>query len=677
MPRINNLVIDGNVSLSKLGQLTSARIQNVTSAGRGVLQEQLRQLEDSTGISRAGNIIFDVDVNGGTLFVYSSTSREYEPVSFDLEGDVSYRGEITPTNADTADVEASKGYQYVVTASGLLSKTGVTFEPNATVEVGDIVLFWDATTAYVLQTNFGPATTEKKGHTEYASQSEFDNGTGDGVVSPEVFASSTYADDIAKNEVDIAANLSEVNALKGFSGSSTVLQTENLNLADAVNELKERADSASSEISDLRSLLDEGVSLSTIAQVLSDAINELVDADSDAGVRSDAIEADVSALQTDAGDVSTLETDDISSLVAAINELHSEINVLDSSSSQGATDLDNYDTENINADNSISNNALEILALQFRQKYIESDLSIVNATLDDFQIQITANDSDVVNLQSQITSNDGDISTLQTEMGVVEGRMQSLEDRSTTLETEMDSAESRLSGIEGRLLTNESDIIDLEAAIGDVTALNTADSDLVGAVNEVHAELDLIAGRMTQGETDISNLQTAAGADPLSTSSQTLSGALNELKNSFDNVDSDFGLVDTRIADREQSPEIKAYNQQNITLTADVAERITHNLNLPNPAGFTIGIMDQSGELLEVRVDVIDANNIDLTAYDDISGASIFILGIITALDISGNHPAGVDRVVNGVIVPSDAIYMQGTLDEYVITQNGVVIVTN
>ena len=677
MPRISNLVVDGNVSLNRVGQLVSGRIQNVTTAGRAVLQEQLRQLEDSTGISRAGNIIFDIETNGGTLFVYSSTSREYEPVSFDLEGDVSYQGEINPTNADTADVVASKGYQYVVTSSGVLSKAGVTFQPNATVEIGDIVLFWNDTLAYVLQTNFGPATTEKKGHVEHASQTDFDNGIGDGVVSPEVFASSQYASDIQANTANHASNKDELTSLKSFAGSATLLQTESLNLADAVNELKDLTDSASSEISDLRSFLDEGVSLSTIAQVLADAVNELVLADSAADVRSTVIEGNISTLQTDAGDVSTLETEDISSLVAAINELHSQIDALDSSTNQGATDLDNFGTENVNAETSISSNSLAILGLKYRQDDIESDLSVFNTTFDDLQIQINNNDNDIINLQSQITSNDGDISLLQTEMDSAESRLTLVEGRVTALETEMDSAEIRLTNIEGRLTENEGQINTLELAVGSITSLNTADSDLVGAINEVHEELDLIAGRMTQGETDIDNLQSAVGTGTLTTSSQTLSGALNELKSFIDDNDSDFGVVNTRIAFREQTPEIKAYNQENITLPEDTAVRITHNLNLPNPAGFTIGIMKQSGELLEVDVDVIDANNVDLTAYEDVSDASIFILGVVTVLDVSGSHPAGVDRVVNGVIVPENAIYMQGSFEEFVITQDGVIIVTN
>ena len=672
-----NIVVEGNISLSEVGILANGRFQNVTAAGRAILQEELNQLEDSSGISRAGNVIFDIETNGGTLFVYSSVSRQYEPVSFDIEGDISYEGEISPANADTEEVEAAKGLQYVVTSSGVLSKTGVTFQPNATVEIGDIVIFWDETTAYVLQTNVGPATTEKKGHVEYASQTDFDNGNGDGVVSTEVFASSQYASDIQANTTDHASNKNELTSLKSFSGSTTPLQTESLNLADAINELKVRADSTSGDIPDLRSFLDEGVSLSTDASVLADAVNELVLANSTAGVRSTATEGNVSTLQTDVGDVSTLETEDISSLVAAINALHAQISTLDSSSTQGAADLNNYDTENVVANNSISSNSLAILGLKFRQDDIESDLSVFNATLDDLQIQVTNNDNDIINLQTQITSNDGDISLLQTEMDIVEGRIQSLEDRSTVLETEMDSAEARLTAFEGRLTVNENDIDTLELAVGSIASLNTADSDLVGAINEVHAELDLIAGRMTQGETDISNLQTAAGTDTLTTSSQTLSGALNELNTAFDNNNSGFGAIGTRIAFREQTPEIKAYNQENITLPKDTAVRITHNLNLPNPAGFTIGIMEQSGDLLEVDVDVIDGNNIDLTAFEDVSNVNIFILGLATELDVSGNHPAGVDRVVNGIIVPANALYMQGSLEEYVITQDGVVIVTN
>ena len=52
-------------------------------------------------------------------------------------------------------------------------------------------------------------------------------------------------------------------------------------------------------------------------------------------------------------------------------------------------------------------------------------------------------------------------------------------------------------------------------------------------------------------------------------------------------------------------------------------------------------------------------------------------MGVVTVLDVSGSHPAGVDRVVNGVIVPENAIYMQGSFEEFVITQDGVIIVTN
>jgi hypothetical protein len=87
--------------------------------------------------------------------------------------------------------------------------------------------------------------------------------------------------------------------------------------------------------------------------------------------------------------------------------------------------------------------------------------------------------------------------------------------------------------------------------------------------------------------------------------------------------------------------------------------------------------MKQNGELLEVEVDVVDTNSIDLTSYEDVNDATIFILGLIDEVDITGNHPAGVDRVVNGVIVPPNAVYMQGSLEEYVITQDGVIIVTN
>ena len=675
MPRLNNLVFEGNVSLTGLGQLVGARIQNVTSAGRLLLEGQLAQLENSTGVSRAGNIIFDVEEQA--LFIYSGATQKYEPVSFDLEGDVSYQGPITPANADTEEVVASKGFQYVVTQSGTLSKTGVTFQPNATVEVGDIVLFWDSSLAYVLQTNFGPATTEKRGHVEIASQEQFDSGVGNGIVTPAVFAGSTYRQQIDANNAAHTANLSEISDLKNFAGSAVTLQTENLNIADAINELKERADSASGEINSLELFIDPSVSLSTVQQTLARAINELVDADSDASDRTAAIESDVFSLQNNVGNVDSLETDDISSLVAAINELHSQINVLDSDYKLADDNTSAADTENVSADNAINLNALDIAALQYRVTNYESDLRYYEGIHADLQVQINLNDSDIINLQSQITSNDNDIATLQQEMDDAEARFSALETKATTLEAEMDAAELRLDSAESRLSVNETDINTLQAGVGVIGDLATFDSNLVGAINEVHGELNAINTRLTLGESDIDAFQLFAGTDPLSTSSQTLSGGINELKNTFDNNDSDFGLVDQRIAYREQSPEVKAYNQQNITLPQDTAVRINHNLALPNPYAFTIGIMKQNGDLLEVEVDVVNSNSIDLTSYEDVNGASIFILGLTDEVDITGNHPAGVDRVVNGVIVPPNAVYMQGSVEEYVITQDGVIIVTN
>ena len=675
MPRLNNLVFEGNVSLTGLGQLVGARIQNVTSAGRLLLEGQLAQLENSTGVSRAGNIIFDVEEQA--LFIYSGATQKYEPVSFDLEGDVSYQGSITPANADTADVVASKGFQYVVTQSGTLSKTGVTFEPNAKVEVGDIVLFWDSSLAYVLQTNFGPATTEKRGHVEVASQEEFDSGVGNGIVTPAVFAGSTYRQQIDANNAAHTANLSEISDLKNFAGSTVPLQTENLNIADAINELKERADSASGEINSLELFIDPSVSLSTVEQTLAKAINELFDTDSDASDRSAAIESDVFSLQTNVGNVDSLETDDISSLVAAINELHNQINVLDSDYKLADDNTSSADTENVGAENTINLQANEILALQSRVTNYESDLDYYEDIHVDLQSQITANDGDILDLQNRRNTDSDEIFLLQSEMGIVEARFSTLEGSDSDQDVRLGALETEQGLQASRLTTNETDIDTLQADVGIIGNLDTFDSNLVGSINEVHTDLNGIDARLTDEELNITNLESAVGSGSLNTSSQDLVSAMNELKQGIDNNDSDFGLVDQRIAYREQSPEVKAYNQQNITLPQDTAVRINHNLALPNPYAFTIGIMQQNGDLLEVEVDVVNSNSIDLTSYEDINDASIFILGLIDEVDITGNHPAGVDRVVNGVIVPPNAVYMQGSLEEYVITQDGVIIVTN
>jgi hypothetical protein len=201
-----------DIDLVKVGQLVDARIKNVDNSTESTLA-------DTLGVDNKGLVIFNTDINA--LKVWSGSV--FSTMSPDIEGDVVFQGVINPTNVDTGAVSAVKGYQYVVDAAGELSKTGVTFSPDATVEVGDMVLFTSSTTATIFQRNIDDATTSVKGQVELATTAETDAGTDtERAVTP---ASLTNV-------------LTNISTLDTFVEPTQALNTTATTLADAVNELE-------------------------------------------------------------------------------------------------------------------------------------------------------------------------------------------------------------------------------------------------------------------------------------------------------------------------------------------------------------------------------------------------------------------------------------------------------
>lgn len=606
-----------DIDLVKVGQLVDARIQNVSDAEESALASSLSG-------SNAGLVVYNTTTT--TLKIWDGSA--FRSVSSDIDGDIVFKGVINPTNLASKISGAKKGFQFVADVAADLVIGGTTH----TVEVGDVVLFTheDGATedATVFNRNIDAATTDVAGIVELATVAETSAGTaGDRAITPASFAGSQYAADIAQNRVDIDANDTDIAGLKTFTGEGTSLSTTASDLAAAVNELVSRADSADGEVNALEAFAGEGVTLATTATTLATAINELVGVDSDASARSAAIEANVATLQTDVGAKTSLVTDVKSSLVAAINELHGEIdqNASDIASNSAAIQSNATDiAANLAA---IQGNDSDIAALDSRVTQVETDLQNSVATdVASLQAQIDGNDSDVISLQSQITANDGEIATLQTEMDAVEGRATSLEGRATTLETEMDAAEGRLDAAEGRLTVNEGDIDALEAAVGTVADLDTTATDLVAAINEIHGEADAIDGRMSTAESEIQALEDQAGTETLTTTSQTLSGAVNELKGRADTAASDITTLEGRADVLEARDNIGSFSDT-VTLTENTVFTLNHGLGLAAATGFVVNVLDSDNSQISVDIAAKDANSIELSSLVTISGVKVTVMG--------------------------------------------------
>ena len=606
-----------DIDLVKVGQLVDARIQNVSDAEESALASSLSG-------SNAGLVVYNTTTT--TLKIWDGSA--FRSVSSDIDGDIVFKGVINPTNLASKISGAKKGFQFVADVAADLVIGGTTH----TVEVGDVVLFTheDGATedATVFNRNIDAATTDVAGIVELATVAETSAGTaGDRAITPASFAGSQYAADIAQNRVDIDANDTDIAGLKTFTGEGTSLSTTASDLAAAVNELVSRADSADGEVNALEAFAGEGVTLATTATTLATAINELVGVDSDASARSAAIEANVATLQTDVGNTASLETDVTTSLVAAINELHTEINQNNSSVTDNSAAIQS------NADGiaanlaAIQGNDSDITALDTRVTDVETALlNSVAGDVSNLQTQIDDNDSDITSLQSQITANDGELATLQTEMDAVEGRATSLETRATTLETEMDAAEVRLDSAESRLTVNEGDIDALEVAVGSIGGLGTTATNLVAAINEIHSEADGIDGRLTTAESEIQALEDQAGTETLTTTSQTLSGAVNELKGRADTAASDITTLEGRADVLEARDNIGSFSDT-VTLTENTVFTLNHGLGLAAATGFVVNVLDSDNSQISVDIAAKDANSIELSSLVTISGVKVTVMG--------------------------------------------------
>ena len=606
-----------DIDLVKIGQLRDARIQNVTDAEESALASSLSG-------ANAGLVVYNT--SSTTLKIWDGSV--FKSVSSDIDGDIVFKGTINPTNLAAKVAAAKKGHQFVADVAADLVIGGDTH----TVEVGDVVLFTEdagaSVEATVFNRNIDAATTDQAGIVELATAAETSAGTSaTHAITPASFSGSSWATRISDAELAITANASEIDDLEAFAGEGTPLSIGST-LADAVNQLKVRADAADGEIDDLEAFAGEGDTLKTQATTLSTAINELVDADSDASDRSAAIEADVATLQTDLGAKGSLDTDDKTSLVVAINELHGEIDANAVSIAANAASI-NSNATNIAANTqAIVDNDSDILSLQGRVTQVETDLQNSVATdVAALQAQIDANDSDVINLQSQIASNDVEISTLQTEMDAVEGRATALESRATTLESEMDAAEVRLDSAESRLTVNEGDIDALEAAVGTVGDLDTTATDLVAAINEIHGEADAIDGRMSTAETEIQALEDQAGSATLTTTSQTLSGAVNELKGRADGADADIATLEGRADVLEARDNIGSYATEMSLAANGSANVVTHNLGLDDQYGFVVNVLDSDGSQISVDIEANDTDSFKIFSLVPVTGVKVTVMG--------------------------------------------------
>lgn len=241
----------------------------------------------------------------------------------------------------------------------------------------------------------------------------------------------------------------------------------------------------------------------------------------------------------------------------------------------------NEDVNRVEADIVVINGKLVTIdgrldSAETRLTNLENCCNEVNATLINLQSQITSNDEDIAGLQTRmseaennIAGNAQDIITVTTQTAVNTADIAELKTRVGDLEDaiqEVDNWENRIEAVENTVAgyndsiaqavsdsatalatanaaTLQVDALDnrVTTAENNVTAIDgrmtLAESDIDAAEADIDA-LELVVGDSNAGLVkDVADLQTQNGSSVLTTTAQTLSGAVNELDSRLDAVE--------------------------------------------------------------------------------------------------------------------------------------------
>lgn len=198
-----------NIDGSGVIQTKGVRQHNVTSMERAALQTEYANRGVGTGA-----LVYDTDEKR----LYSFDGLVFQPFALEVAGDIRIGPGGVISAANAAMVEKVAGYQYAVSAAGMLAAPGVTFLPSGNVDVGDMVLFVSDTEAYVIERNAEQATEELLGLIRIASQAEVNAG----VVADEAVTPATL-----KGYID---PIKAAQAAKDAEQDARILATEEKNL---------------------------------------------------------------------------------------------------------------------------------------------------------------------------------------------------------------------------------------------------------------------------------------------------------------------------------------------------------------------------------------------------------------------------------------------------------------
>lgn len=189
-------------------------------------------------------------------------------------------------------------------------------------------------------------------------------------------------------------------------------------------------------------------------------------------------------------------------------------------------------------------------------------MSTIDSTMKNIADGVGASDADIASLKaqngdSQLTTTAQTLSDAVNELDADINGSNGIDSRLTTVETNQTADESTLSTAVANLSTVTGKVSALETQNGSAVLTTTAQT-LSGAINELDDDINNASTGLVK---KVGDLEAQNGNTPLTTTAQTLSGAVNELKSAVDAIPT--ATVDTAMSDSStnavQNKVIKSY----------------------------------------------------------------------------------------------------------------------